>query len=182
MKPFMLAVFVVVVCGIASSQQPYPGVEIFGGYSFTSVDYAGQRANFNGWEGSFTGNLNRHFGLTADFSQGFGSTIGGSDNRLFLLFGPQAAFRSTHTNLFLHALFGAARKDQWLKPFAAAFGGGFDYALSSRVSLRVVQADYLMTRFQEPPCTGPGCGNPSRTQNNIRVSAGLVFQFDRNKR
>ena len=49
--------------------------------------------------------------------------------------------------------------------FAAAAGGGLDVQLGKRLALRVVQADYLLTRLG------------GFTQNNARISTGLVFRF-----
>jgi len=47
-------------------------------------------------------------------------------------------------------------------------GGGLDYKLSDRFAIRPVKVDYLMTRFSET-------GTSNQTQNNLRVSTGIVF-------
>jgi len=52
--------------------------------------------------------------------------------------------------------------------FAMTAGGGLDVTLSHHFSLRAVQADYFLTRFQNS-------GNDS--QNNFRIGAGIVFHF-----
>jgi len=44
-------------------------------------------------------------------------------------------------------------------------GGGADLKVSRRVSLRLIQADYLMSRFS------------SARQDSIRLSAGIVLRF-----
>ena len=49
--------------------------------------------------------------------------------------------------------------------FAMALGGGLDYNATSHIGIRLVQAEYLMTRFA------------SETQNNARISAGVVFRW-----
>ena len=46
-----------------------------------------------------------------------------------------------------------------------ALGGGLDVKWTDRISVRIVQADYLGTRYADA------------TQNNFRLSAGLVFHF-----
>ena len=46
-----------------------------------------------------------------------------------------------------------------------ALGGNVDVKVTSRVAVRVVEADYLMTRFL------------GLRQDNIRLSAGLVFRL-----
>jgi peptidoglycan-associated lipoprotein len=52
--------------------------------------------------------------------------------------------------------------------FATNLGGGLDLRTSSRISIRVVDADYLFTGFDNG-------GN--NHQNNIRIGAGLVVHF-----
>jgi outer membrane immunogenic protein len=52
--------------------------------------------------------------------------------------------------------------------FAAAVGGGLNIALSSRWDLRVVEAEYLLTRI-------PNAAN--EIQNQLRLSTGLVYRF-----
>jgi hypothetical protein len=58
--------------------------------------------------------------------------------------------------------------------FAMTAGGGVDLRIYRHVAIRVVQAEYLMTRF----------GNPTtgirESQNDIRLSSGLVFGFGGN--
>jgi opacity protein-like surface antigen len=56
--------------------------------------------------------------------------------------------------------------------FAMTVGGGVDYRLTDHFAVRPVKVDYLMTRFGE---TGTGTG--TNTQNNLRVSTGIVFRF-----
>jgi len=52
--------------------------------------------------------------------------------------------------------------------FAANFGGGLDLRVNPRFSIRLVEADYLLTTFDN------GTNNH---QNNLRISAGLVIHF-----
>ena len=52
--------------------------------------------------------------------------------------------------------------------FAANIGGGLDLRTGSRFSSRLVEADYLLTTFDN------GSNNH---QNNLRIGAGLVFRF-----
>lgn len=54
--------------------------------------------------------------------------------------------------------------------FAMTVGGGVDYRVSNRLSVRVAQVDYLLTRFNE-------LGFGTETQNNLRVSTGVAFRF-----
>jgi hypothetical protein len=50
-------------------------------------------------------------------------------------------------------------------------GSGFDIRLARHISIRAIQAKYLMTRFSDPTT---GAGN---TQNDLRLSAGLLFRL-----
>jgi opacity protein-like surface antigen len=54
--------------------------------------------------------------------------------------------------------------------FAMSVGGGFDYKLSDHFAIRPVKVDYLLSRF-------PETGTNAQTQNNLRVSTGVVFRF-----
>jgi len=52
--------------------------------------------------------------------------------------------------------------------FAAKVGGGLDLKVSRRFTLRLIEADYLATTFDN------GTNNH---QNNLQVSAGIVLRF-----
>jgi peptidoglycan-associated lipoprotein len=56
--------------------------------------------------------------------------------------------------------------------FAANIGGGLDYKFNSKFSIRLVEADYLVT-------TVDNSGN--NHQNNIRIGAGLVIHFGKQR-
>ncbi|HEY6330851.1 MAG TPA: AMIN domain-containing protein [Blastocatellia bacterium] len=116
-----------------------------------------------------------------------------------LMTGPRLAVRSGRMTSYLHALVGAAHVDYEnfnkvsatvspvFKPLdltlsgrestsiAAAFGGGFDLQVTPALSLRLVQAEYLMTHFQAL-VVNPGTAQRI-FQNNIRFSTGLVLRF-----
>jgi len=52
--------------------------------------------------------------------------------------------------------------------FAANLGGGLDLSASRRFSIRLIEADYLVTTFNN------GANNH---QNNLRIGAGVVLHF-----
>ncbi|MGD0857705.1 MAG: hypothetical protein ABR912_00165 [Terracidiphilus sp.] len=52
--------------------------------------------------------------------------------------------------------------------FAANLGGGLDLRASLRFSVRLIEADYLLTTFDN------GTNNH---QNNLRIGAGVVMRF-----
>jgi len=55
--------------------------------------------------------------------------------------------------------------------FAMTGGGGLDIRITHHVSIRAVQAEYMMTRFDSIPAGG------SSSQNDLRLSTGLLFGF-----
>jgi peptidoglycan-associated lipoprotein len=52
--------------------------------------------------------------------------------------------------------------------FASNVGGGLDYRLGGRFSVRVVEADYLITTYRN---------GLNDHQNNLRLSVGIVYRF-----
>ena len=78
---------------------------------------------------------------------------------------------------FAQVLFGGGRLnassagvDAGENGFAMAMGGGIDLRFRSRFSIRIVQADYLLTRFRS-------VSGASTKRNNLRLSTGFVFHF-----
>lgn len=163
-----------------------PAFEIALGYVYTSFNPPGPNHNMNGGIGSITGNVNNWLGLTAEFT---GSTIGGlpagTDGTFYTyLFGPHFARRSERITPFVHSLFGAAHLNvnapATVAPgtllvstlhqnaFAMALGGGFDVNLGRRLSWRIVEADYLLTRFTD---------GQNDLQNNFRASTAVILKF-----
>ncbi len=111
-----------------------------------------------------------------------------------MLSGPRISFRN-HDRLtpFLQVLGGAARASEVTvngcttsllacEPlpeetgFALTAGGGLDLRLNHRIALRLFQAEYLVTRFQDPTSSTGENG----WQSNVRLSAGIVFLFGGN--
>ena len=60
-----------------AAAEDHPKVEVFGGYQHLRVGVAPD-IGANGWNAAITGNVNRWFGVTADFSGAYRSvaTIG----------------------------------------------------------------------------------------------------------
>jgi hypothetical protein len=171
-----------------------PGGNVFIGYSYLSADLAsGSRTSLNGWNGSVEGKVLPFIGLVADFSGHYGSPsvvsngfcpvpLGGlpggciangnsNTSEENFLFGPRASFPIGKFRPFVHALIGAGHINENASglsnsntSFADALGGGIDYHLIPLISWRI-QADALQTRFF------------NATQNNIRISTGIVFHF-----
>lgn len=137
--------------------QDFPKAEVFGGYQFTHFE---GDVNANGWNASLTGNVNRWFGVAADFSGAYKS---GQHVHTYM-FGPVFSARSDKMTPFAHALFGGA--SDGTTAFAMAFGGGVDMKVTDRVAFRLIQGDWLVTRAE---------GFTSK--KNARISTGIVFRF-----
>jgi outer membrane immunogenic protein len=167
-------------------------VDIFAGYSYVranpSVSPTLPSFNMNGGEASIAYNANSWLGGVFDFA-GYRTSrlismesVNFKGNMWTYLFGPHVSYRHLgRFTPFAQTLFGIAHatSDAYLEgnqtDFAMAAGGGFDFRLSRRLSLRPVQADYLLTHFKEfDEFTIPSSRG---TQNNLRLSAGLVFHF-----
>jgi hypothetical protein len=193
MRRLLFATVVVLLSCLTAGAQDYPKAEVFGGYSYFRADGGD---NLHGWNASVAGNVNKWFGLAADFSGHYGqnflrvTTPAGfvdaeSNNNIHnFLFGPRFSYRE-HSTLegFAHVLIGGSRShvdasvstpgfstqvDATDTAFAAAVGGGLDAKFHKRVAWRVFQADYVLTRFGD------------ENQHNFRVSTGLVLRLGSN--
>lgn len=55
-------------------------------------------------------------------------------------------------------------------PFTMAAGGGVDISITHRISIRPIEADYVLTRYTNPLTS-------TNNQNNFRYLGGMVFKF-----
>jgi hypothetical protein len=182
MRRIGLSIFVLLLlAGLASAQIPTSG-NVFFGYSYYNTDLSSiDRANTNGWEASVEGKIIPFLGFVADFDSHYGSQNfpvcgGGSSCSSFnanvtehnFLFGPRVSFSVGRLRPFAEALFGGAHVDAGAfgtdTAFATALGGGLDYKIIRPIAWRF-QGDYVQTRFFDA------------TQNNVRISTGIVLRF-----
>ena len=157
----------------AAAAQATPKVEVFGGYSNLFANLNNSSYNLNGVHVSAAENVNSWFGGVLDFSSHFGSNAGLNVNTQWIMYGPRFAYRkSSAITPSVHVLFGGVRGSRGFEGiseanwrFAVGLGGDIDVRINDRVALRLVQADYLPTHFL------------NLRQDNLRLSAGLVFRF-----
>jgi hypothetical protein len=183
----------------AASIQQVPYAEIFLGYSYLNGDWRGlspDRQNTHGWQVSLSTPLNRYFALDYDVSGnyttmdvetggelGLPPTIDMDVRDYSFLFGP----RINYGPLFVHALVGGDCLQgralgfsdlEW--SWAGGFGGGAQFSISRRFSLRAT-ADYILTKheiFGSPVYQeGEYQYYPSLMENNFRLTAGLVIKL-----
>ena len=174
----LLGGIVLLFASLATAQAPTRG-NIFFGYSLANADwFSAGRSNLNGWTGSLEGKVLPHVGIVADFTQTFGSadsTILCPEVRMpqsvnaheyNMLFGPRLSFSVGKLRPFAEAMVGVGYVSggESDTSFATALGGGIDYRIVRPIALRL-EGDYGQTRFF------------SRTQNNARLSVGIVFRF-----
>jgi outer membrane protein OmpA-like peptidoglycan-associated protein/opacity protein-like surface antigen len=157
----------------------------------------------NGGSTSIAFNFNRYLGVVGDFG-GFGDTqlrLNGAANPAIVqdssgsvytyLAGPRLSYRR-HERItpFAQVLFGGIHASQVTlssgctaagcmplpaeNTFAMTAGGGLDIRVRQHLAIRILQAEYLMTRFDNL-ATGT-----SATQNDMRLSSGIVLRFGGN--
>ena len=177
----LLAVFS--ITAIASAQDT-PKLDVFVGYSYfrDNPSTSGVSSfNLHGGSASVAYNANGWLSGVADFGGYHANNILGTgvDGTLSTyLFGPRISYRR-HERItpFAQTLFGVAHASGsgfgasgTSNAFAASLGGGVDVKLFHRLSFRAAQVEYLLTRFPETTTS-------RETQNNLRVSTGVVFHF-----
>lgn len=164
-------------------------------------DLSNRIVDLQGGDTNIAFNLNRYFGLVGDFAGYHADTLTfngpgglardvGADGRAFTFMGgPRLSFRQPHFTLFAQGLFGDVTASKVTisgctgspgcsplpaeNVFGMALGGGLDVNVRRHIALRLIQAEYLMTRFRDPSSLSGTDG----ARNNARLSAGIVFRF-----
>jgi len=191
-KTFLLLAILLIATPQAVQAQRFEGIEIFGGYSYLqnnlsstySPFYAartpfGSDFSLNGWQASITEKATDWLGITQEFGGHYGTKQLQGINNHFSTFSILSGPRFYYPGLkgmtpFVHALFGYEQATVELKgpglkvtgsSYAMAFGGGVDVKVRKNLAIRVFQVDYY-----RPQQFGS-------SQNNLRVSTGIVFRF-----
>jgi hypothetical protein len=175
--------FLLLFAAFAGAQIPTRG-NVFFGYSYYNTDLSNiDRANTSGWEATVEGRVLPFISLVADVDGHYGSqnfspgcpvslspcTFNADVTENNFLFGPRVSASVGRFRPFAEALFGGAHVSLNNNAgsdtsFATAIGGGLDYKIIRPIAWRF-QGDYVQTRFF------------GDTQNNIRISTGLVLRF-----
>ncbi len=169
---------------VSAHAQDTPKLDVFAGYSYVRENPSTSGVSsfsLNGGSASIAYNANNWLSGVADFGGYHNGNILGThvDGTLSTyLFGPRVSYRRfDRITPFGEVLFGVARSSASVlgasgstNAFAMTVGGGLDYKLTDHLAIRPVKVDYLLTRFNE-------FGNNTQTQNNLRVSTGIVFRF-----
>lgn len=201
----LLLVALIAAPAVLAQDRDYSRYEFVGGYAYerasnnaatfdkngraafngSTVTFAEQKNNYNGFYAEFNQNVTRHIGIVTSFSGTYDSTayvntrngrvFNSSASRYDLMIGPRYNWRLSGVTPFVHAMAGIEHMrvsfDDTLSPakkadtaFAMAFGGGLDVHAGEHIDIRAVQVDYLPTFFN------------STHQNNFRVGAGVKIK------
>lgn len=172
----VLAVAIAVVPSLFAQSQDAPKYEVFAGYSWYNAGGTvpvsdGLNSNIQdfkkGWGGQFTYNLNRWAGIAVDANGHYGDF----GNAHSIAVGPQLKWRTEGLVPFAEAMVGWQHFGPKLYPnqdspvvFA---GGGLEYPVNRRVSIRFFQADYVYSYIPDS----------SNALNGVRLQGGVVFNF-----
>ncbi len=140
--------------------------------------------SMNGGSGSYAYHLEPQFAAVFEVGAVHAAKIDGSGLDLTLtsfLVGPRFYYRRPHARFvpYGQVLLGAVRATGGLAPansggassstvFGSTLGGGVEFNVSSRITLRAAQVDYFVTTF-------PNGVNDH--QNNLRISTGAAYHF-----
>ena len=162
---------VAALLAVPASAQQTPRIAVEAGYSFMRFDSPtigfADYSNLQGANGSLTYNLTPSFGVTAEVGGEYGQHLQVAG----WMVGPQVYHHFLGANFFAHGLYGQAQTRVDIGSAvtntgrALAGGGGIDIPISTRFSIRAIQADFINTQTF------------SVSQNNLRFSAGLVFRW-----
>jgi opacity protein-like surface antigen len=202
-RSIFLAGLLLLASGTAMAQD-YPTVETSPAFMYIhTAPLLGGSQSFNcvGAGGTFAYNLTKMFGIAADLG---GCKLLGQNNNLLettingseftYLFGPRVTLRN-HSPFtpFFEVNMGGTRISLSCQnsavncvnatggntfsrnAFALTAGGGFDIKLNKKFSIRLIQAEYLYTRFGND-CPFTVCSN-NNNQNSFRLKSGIVINW-----
>ena len=201
-KALGLSLLVLLATSIVKAQE-IPKYQVFVGPSYAREDLTDiKNINGIGWHASLDGTANNWVSAVFDFSGyysspkinvGLPAPLPINSSEYLYLFGPRFTYRKwERLTPFAESLFGVSdfrftassvglTNAISSTAFAAAIGGGADYTVKSWLAIRLIEADYVLTRSRElgvDPTTGQiGFTGQRRTQNNARASVGVVFRF-----
>lgn len=127
-------------------------------------------------------NFSRFLGITGEMTGGRGSNVsslGQNLNLITFMGGPRVSFTGHRIVPFGQVLFGGAHASDSYFPNASSYttsetkwafsaGGGIDYNLTRRFSIRIPEVQFLRTNFNNAA---------NNQQNQLMIGAGLVVKF-----
>ena len=166
-----------------------PSMDLSVGYEYFNLALQPERANLNGIDTTFTIDFRPRWGVQADFAYARAADVNTTTHHadtLTYMGGPVFYItRGRRLTTFAHVLGGGARitgilispagvTRGYINEPAVAFGGGAEYQLSQRWTVRG-SADYVRASFLTSPTSFGGL-------TNFRAVASIVYQFGSNRR
>jgi outer membrane immunogenic protein len=184
---FTLSSFFIASASLFAQAPPSQEVALDYTYVHTNAPPGGCGCfSMNGGGGSYAYHYRPYLALVADAQAMHATKIDSTGLDLTLvsvLAGPRLYVGNPHTRFvpYGQVLVGIARASGGLAPansggaassvsFASTMGGGLEYHISRAFTLRVVEADYFLTTFDN---------KASGTQNNLRITTGVAYRFGR---
>jgi opacity protein-like surface antigen len=192
---------IILLFGTMAFAQSDHKIEVTGNYSYIHVNPQNNNIiptlSLNGGGGSGAFYFSKNIGIVAEF-EGYGSythnintgagLVSVSGNLFTYNVGPIVKFRFSRFEPFVETMFGGAHSNFYgnlynncggscasTSPSNNAFdfiiGGGVDLPVSSKVAIRPLEFDYLLTRF------GNAFTGGNNNQSNFRYQAGLQLRF-----
>lgn len=162
-----LRILMVAVSVLFLSSPAWAESNIFGGYSFVSLDFGGSsRETVNGWAANGNFDVAEGIGVVGDVS-GFYENGG---NIHTYMGGIRYTADADSVNPFAQAMFGGAHLGGGgvsENGFAMGFGGGIDIPVADTVSVRAVEFDWVPVHFAGEWFTDP-----------FRLAFGIVLNMD----
>lgn len=178
-RALLLLLFIATPC---FAQNYHPLVEVSPGFSYMRIDGDERdNRNFYGWFGALSLNATKIFGFTVDASGHYQDNVIERSRFFSLLAGPRFTSRNDHFTTFGHVLLGGMHQHERVTTldqqfdthdtaFAAAFGGGVDVNVTHHFGVRVIQAEYVLSKFNRAV-------SGKEAQHHARVGFGVVFRF-----
>ena len=199
-RVYVMAGLLLLMVGSAVAQEDYAKVETSPAFMYIRTPIGGQSFNCAGGGGTFAYNVTSLVGLAADMGgcHIFGNTLGlantVSGNQFTFLFGPRLTFRSSskiqpfvevnlggdHLSISCENAAVCGNASRGFTAFAMTAGGGFDVKLSQKFALRLIQAEYMYTRFGNE-CALAICSQ-NNSQNSFRLKSGVVIGWGEGSR
>lgn len=193
----LMAIVVVLLPSLLSAQDDtVPKVDLFLGYQWLNPGgtvLVGSNPPFQpppspvavklpsmpiGYGVTGTYNFDKWWGLSIDVGGNFQDLATEST----ISVGPRLMWRSDNVNMFVHTMLGLNRLSPKDVPssngIGAVLGGGIDLRIWKALSLRLIEADYVLGRHnfsQIAPVTVSELRHP--VLNGVRLRTGLVFNF-----
>jgi len=131
-----------------------------------------------GFGTTITYNFNKWLGLSGDMGTAFRNVASESEFSV----GPRLMWRGENLNMFVHTLVGVNVLSPMgagtSKGVGAVLGGGIDVRVFKPLSIRLIEADYVLGRHNfsdAAPITQPDLRHP--VLNGVRLRSGVVFNF-----